>query len=86
MTPFTVDGIYEDGKIQLLETPAGIPHGARVRVTLADPNVPIVESGLAGNAEREALRQRAFARMKTGLHLGGPPYPKRDELYDRFDR
>ncbi len=36
--------------------------------------------------DREALRQRAFARMKEGIHLGGPPYPKREELYDRFDR
>jgi hypothetical protein len=24
--------------------------------------------------------------MKEGIHLGGPPYPKREELYDRFDR
>jgi len=24
---------------------------------------------------RERLRQQAFARMKAGIHLGGPPYP-----------
>ena len=37
------------------------------------------------NQDRDVLRQQAFARMKQGLHLGGPPYPKREELYDRFD-
>jgi hypothetical protein len=36
--------------------------------------------------DRETLRQRAFARMKEGIHLGGPPYAEREELYDRFDR
>jgi hypothetical protein len=36
--------------------------------------------------EREALRREAFAQMERGIPLGGPPYPKRDELYDRFER
>lgn len=39
---------------------------------------------LVGDAEayREAMR-RAIARMEEGFALGGPPYPKREELYDR---
>jgi hypothetical protein len=41
---------------------------------------------MAEGQHRETLRQQAFARMKEGIHLGGPPYPKREELYDRFDR
>jgi len=36
--------------------------------------------------DRETLRQQAFARMKEGIRLGGPPYPKREELYDGFER
>jgi hypothetical protein len=35
---------------------------------------------------REALRQRAFARMREGMDLGGRGYTRREELYDRFDR
>jgi hypothetical protein len=34
-------------------------------------------------SEREVRRQAAFAQMREGLDLGGPPYPKREELYDR---
>jgi predicted transcriptional regulator len=31
----------------------------------------------------QQAKERALARMKRGYHFGGPPYPKRDELYDR---
>ncbi|MFI5458471.1 MAG: hypothetical protein ACHRXM_23820 [Isosphaerales bacterium] len=41
---------------------------------------------LVEGQHRETLRQQAFARMKEGIHLGGPPYPKREELCDQFDR
>ena len=45
------------------------------------------EKAVTGEIEdRETLRQQAFAHMKAGIHLGGRPYPKREELYDRFDR
>ncbi len=27
-----------------------------------------------------------MARLKQGMPFGGPPYAKREELYDRFDR
>lgn len=30
--------------------------------------------------------RRLLARFKQGIPFGGPPYPKREELYDRFDR
>jgi hypothetical protein len=37
------------------------------------------------NARRAAL-QRLVARLKQGIDFGGPPYPKREELYDRISR
>jgi len=38
---------------------------------------------LVGDEERYREAQRhALEEMNTGFHLGGGPYPKRDELYD----
>jgi len=31
----------------------------------------------------QAAKQRAVERLGAGYHLGGPPYPSRDELHDR---
>jgi hypothetical protein len=82
----TVQGIYKDGKIELIERPENVDDAARVLVTFL-PAIRSPEIETTGeDLERETLRQRAFARMKEGIHLGGPPYPKREELYDRFDR
>ena len=36
--------------------------------------------------DREILRQQAVARMREGIHLGGPPYPNRRELCDRIEQ
>jgi hypothetical protein len=57
-----------------------------VLVTFLPPSGSLVNTMAHENQDRETLRQQAFARMKEGIHLGGPPYPKREELYDRFDR
>lgn len=39
---------------------------------------------LVGNEERyRAAQERAVRELMTGYHLGGPPYPRRDDLYDR---
>ena len=85
MPLFKVEGFYKDGKVELTERPAHIDEAARVLVTFlpaagARQEVPIDES-----RGRERLRQEAFAQMREGIHLGGPPYPRREELYDRFD-
>lgn len=34
-------------------------------------------------SDRSAAVARMLSRMQTGLPLGGPPYPKREEIYDR---
>jgi len=37
----------------------------------------------AKDSDPRALREKAFARMQKGIPLGGAPYPKREDLYDR---
>jgi hypothetical protein len=73
----TVEGIYREGHVELSERPEGIEE-AKVLVTF----LPQSQAG----SERRALQERAFARMRQGLPLGGSPYPKREELYDRHTR
>jgi hypothetical protein len=86
MALLTVHGIYKDGKIELIEQPDHVDEAARVLVTFLPAHGSVELTTLGEGREREALRQSAFARMKEGIHLGGPPYPKREELYDRSDR
>jgi hypothetical protein len=78
MSLLTVEGIYKDGKIELSELPGTVESPARVLVTFLPAEVPP-----AGESDREELRRRAFARMREGIDLGGPPYPSREEIYDR---
>lgn len=73
----TVEGIYREGHVELSERPEGIEE-AKVLVTF------LPQSQAA--SDRQALRERAFARMRQGLPLGGSPYPKREDLYDRHLR
>jgi hypothetical protein len=63
-----------------------LPFAERVLVTFLPPNGSPERATMVGGQDRETLRQQAFARIKEGIHLGGPPYPKREELHDRFDR
>lgn len=81
----TVEGVYHDGKVELDEIPAGIGPRARVVVTFL-PDEPPKSTETPAAINPVDLRERAFDRMEKGLNLGGGPYPKRDELYDRFDR
>jgi hypothetical protein len=69
-----IEGIYKDGQVELLEQPEGLRE-ARVIVTF----LPLTTS----ERSRGDVRGRMLARMRTGLSLGGPPYPTRDEIYDR---
>lgn len=69
-----VEGIYRNGEVELLERPEGL-HEARVIVTF----LPAAPAGLS----REDARARMLSRMRAGIPLGGPPYPKREEIYNR---
>jgi hypothetical protein len=86
MSFVTVEGIYKDGKVELAERPEHVNDTDRVLVTFLPPSGSLVNTMANESQDRETLRQQAFARMKAGIHLGGPPYPKREELHDRFDR
>jgi hypothetical protein len=81
MSLLTVEGIYEDGKIEISERPANLPARSRVLVTFIEEGEP-----LAAEA-REELLKRISERMEKGYNLGpGRPYEKREELYDRLNR
>jgi hypothetical protein len=69
-----VEGIYKDGEVELLERPEGVRE-ARVVVTFLPP--------ASIELSREEARNRMLSRMRAGIRLGGPPYPKREEIYDR---
>ncbi len=86
MALLTVEGTCRDGRIELTERPNGVGDGTRVLVTFLPSTSSGAKPAVEATEDRETLRQQAFARMKEGFHLGGPPYPKREELYDRFDK
>ena len=86
MPLLTVEGIYKDGKIELTERPTRVDDPARVLVTFLPPGDVPGKLPREQTQDHEKHRQQAFAQMKEGIHLGGPPYPRREELYDRFDR
>ena len=86
MSLLTVEGTYKDGRIELTEQPNGIGGESRVLVTFLAPVGAAAKPAVEATEDRETLRKQAFAQMKEGFHLGGPPYPKREELYDRFDQ
>jgi hypothetical protein len=81
----TLEGVYKNGQVELTEQPDLPGKTARVLVTFLPQNEPVVTPPADECEDRETLRRKAFARMKTGIHVGGPPYPRREELYDRFD-
>jgi hypothetical protein len=89
-TLLTVIGVYRDGKVELSRRPEGLAENASVLVTFLPAN-GTTELGVAAQtadadaAARRAAGERFLARLKKGIPFGGPPYPKREELYDRFD-
>jgi hypothetical protein len=69
-----VEGIYKDGEVELLERPEGLRE-ARVIVTF----LPLASI----ESPQEDARSRMLSRMREGIRLGGPPYPVREEIYER---
>jgi hypothetical protein len=72
----TVEGLYENGCVELAERPPGVDR-AKVYVTFV-----VDRSGSAKGAQGDAV-DAWLAFLHEGLALGGPPYPKREDLYDR---
>ena len=88
MALLTVEGVYDDGKIELRELPDDVPPQSRVLVTflpLADAH-GVVGKDHVHETERREATARLLTRLREGIDFGGPPYPKREELYDRAHR
>jgi hypothetical protein len=85
MSLLTIEGTYKDGNIELTEQPDGLGGETTVLVTFLARHASGASATAGSHQGREALRQQAFARMEAGLHLGGSPYPRREDLHDRFD-
>ncbi|HEY2159056.1 MAG TPA: hypothetical protein VGH33_25735, partial [Isosphaeraceae bacterium] len=78
------DGVFRDGKVELVSVPPGLIDGTPVTV-----RIPAMEGEVRPpelDSEREASRRRAIARMEKGFHLGGAPYPTREEIHERSGR
>jgi hypothetical protein len=65
-----VRGIIEGDHIRLFEA-----------VSLA--NGTVVEVTIAVESRSEEARDRQRDLLREGIHLGGPPYPSREELHER---
>jgi hypothetical protein len=74
-----VEGIYQNGKVELSEKPEGLDT-ARVVVVFVSES-PGTEQG-----EHKLAVSELLADLKRGYHLGGTPYLKREDLHDRADR
>ena len=72
----TIEGVYENGRVELADQPPGIDR-AKVYVTF------VAEPPAAEKRTPAATLDEWLAFLREGLALGGPPYPKRDALYDR---
>ena len=74
MQNLVINGTYANGQVQLATLPPGITEAPVQVVFLGDD---------AGKAARIAAGERLLQIFKRGYDLGGPPYPRREELYDR---
>jgi hypothetical protein len=89
-TLLTITGVYRDGKVELSQRPEGLGENAAVLVTFLPAKGtiqpgPMAQAAVAEAAARRAAGERFLARLKQGIPFGGPPYPRREELYDRFE-
>ena len=79
----TLEGTFRNGRVELSEPPTNVEGPIRVLVTFLASRSDESSVGPSQALDREAWRRRAFAQMREGFHLGGPPYPRREELHDR---
>lgn len=76
-----VEGIYEDGRVELAEHPAGIGRSRVIVTFIPGP----VDNGGPDPENPETLRQaaaeRMLERMRRGINFGGGKFD-REELYE----
>lgn len=73
-----VNGRYRGGRVELDEVPSGIGDSRIVVLFLSN------DAGSDVSKSRESALARVLWNMRKGLSFGGPPYPSREELHDRF--
>ncbi len=79
----TIEGFYRNGKVELLKPPSDA-EDVRVLVTfLRAQSDQAKGEPLPPGPDREAAVSALLAEMEPGIHLGGGPYPTREDLYDR---
>lgn len=76
MALLAVEGVYENGKVELKERPEGILRG-RVLVTFLPDGLVTEESE---QRRREAC-ERLLATMEKGIDFGGQKF-NREEIYE----
>ena len=74
MAQLTIEGIYENGRVELGEQPLGVKR-SRVMVTF------LTQEPVSNEDHREDLRQRFLARLAGGVDFGADPLPTREDLY-----
>jgi hypothetical protein len=74
--------------VEFPEPPVGVEEDVPILVTFPTKETAARkdETAQLGDTKRREAAERFLARLKKGIAFGGAPYPKREELYDRFDR
>ena len=82
MALVALQGVYEDGKIELMELPSGV-RKARVLVTFLTEELANEEEAreAARRGSRREAAERMLARMRTGIDFGGEKFD-REGIYD----
>src|SRR4051812_30203117 len=73
-----IEGTYRDGKVELDELPKDVGSARVYELFVPQQTQPEQPDERRQHAMNDFLKH-----MKTGYALGGPPYPTRDEIYDR---
>lgn len=83
MASRTVEGIYRDGVVELTGPAPRVAPETRVLITFPPVEEASEGQGCGSEQSRRAALDRLMARLEKGIDFGGPPYPGREELYDR---
>ena len=82
MALVTIEGVYRNGQIEMVETPAATEE-TRVIITFL-PKTDAAEVQRQKD-ERNAARERLFARMKAGIDFGGERFNRAEIYEDRIN-
>jgi len=77
MALLTVEGVYEDGKIELEKCPADVKRARVLATFVAESETAEEESGL----RRREAGERLLVSMRQGLNFGGENF-NREEIYE----